>query len=51
LPGAVNEAETLLLAFIVMVQPPVPEHHDPPQPLNVEPPVGVAVSETFVPDV
>jgi hypothetical protein len=38
-----------MLVFIVTLQPPAPEHA-PPQPLNVEPPVGVAASDTGVPD-
>jgi hypothetical protein len=47
--AAVYDADTLMLVFIVTLQPPGPEHA-PPQPLNVEPPVGVAISDTAVPD-
>ena len=36
-------------AMIVVVQVPVPEHPPPDQPVNVEPPAGVAVRVTDVP--
>jgi hypothetical protein len=47
--GAVNDAETLVVALIVKLQPPVPAHA-PPQPPNVEPPVGVALSDIPEPE-
>jgi hypothetical protein len=48
--GAAKFADTPgVLALMVKLQPPDPEHA-PPHPVNVEPPVGVAVSDTGVPD-
>ncbi len=46
--GASKVAVTVWLPFIVTTQAPVPLQA-PPQPANVEPPVGVAVSVTVVP--
>ena len=47
--GAVKPADTLFAELIVTLQAPVPLH-EPPHPLKVDPPVGVAVSGTTVPD-
>ena len=44
----VNVAETLVAAFIVTVQPPVPLHA-PPQPVKLQPAAGAAVKLTWVP--
>jgi len=46
-PGGANVAVTARGASIVVWQLPVPEH-EPPQPANVQPGVGVAVSVTAV---
>src|SRR5262245_22716620 len=42
-------AVTVVAAFIVTLQPPVPEQPPPLQPVNVDPPAGVAVRLTTVP--
>ena len=42
-------ADTLFAELIVTLQAPVPLH-EPPHPLNVEPPVPVADNGTTVPD-
>src|SRR5438477_5074132 len=47
--GSVKLAVALLAMFMVSVQVPVPVH-SPLQPANAEPPDGVAVSVTSVPD-
>ena len=42
-------AVTVVAAFSVTAQAPVPEHPPPLHPVNVDPAAGVAVSETAVP--
>ncbi len=42
-------AVTVVAAFIVTLHVPVPEHPPPLQPLNVDPPVALAVRVTTVP--
>ena len=46
--GAAKTAVTDWAEFIVTLQVPVPEH-PPLQPVNVDPPLGVAVNVTAVP--
>ena len=46
--GTSNVAMTVVVAFKVTVQGPVPVQPPPLQPLNVEPVAGVAVSVTAV---
>ena len=47
--GTSKVAMTVVVAFKVTVQGPVPVQPPPLQPLNVEPVAGVAVSVTVVP--
>jgi hypothetical protein len=42
-------AVTLVVAFMVTLQVPVPEQPPPLHPLNVDPPLGAAVRVTTVP--
>ncbi len=45
----VNVAVTAVAAFMVTTHEPVPEQPPPLQPVNVDPPAGLAVSVTTVP--
>ncbi len=45
----VNVAVTVVAAFMVTTQEPVPEQPPPLQPVNVEPPAAAAVRVTTVP--
>src|SRR5207244_4462119 len=47
---AVNVAVTVVFAFSVTIQVPVPEQPPPDQPENTEPPAGTAVSVIAVAD-
>ena len=47
--GATKLAVTFCAEFIVTVQVTLVPEHAPPQPPNVEPPVGVSVNVTSVP--
>ena len=49
LAGAVKVAVTVWSAFITTLHEPFPLHPPPLQPVNVEPPVGAAVSTTVLP--
>jgi len=49
IPLTINVAVTDWAAFIVTTQLPVPVHPAPLQPVNTEPPAGVAVNVTEVP--
>jgi len=48
-PGSVKVAVTVVAAFNVTLQAPVPEQPPPLQPVKVEAPAGDAVSVTVVP--